>query len=91
MLMRISVDFGSRCLHDFSLEALSKPKHVYGPVYIDFRRLNGVVLVMYGRGWTGKIVNLINFNIERIGNVVPIQFEIRVLKQLHYIAFTSRV
>jgi hypothetical protein len=44
------------------------------------------MLVVDRRGGTCEIGNLINFDIERKGDVVPHQFEMRMTDQMLYIA-----
>ena len=43
--------------------------------------LHGIVLVMRRRGRAGQIVNLVNLHIQRKGNVVTHQLEMRIVQQ----------
>jgi hypothetical protein len=44
-----------------------------------------------GRGWTGKVVDLVNLDIQRICYVVPEEFKIRVAQQAYDVPFAARV
>jgi hypothetical protein len=42
-------------------------------------------------GWTGQVKNLINFNVQRKGNVVTNYFKARVIKEVSNIVFGGGV
>jgi hypothetical protein len=54
-----------------------------------FGRLHRIVLVMNGRSGTSEVVNLIDFDIQREGDVVPEQLEMRMTGQVFYISARS--
>src|SRR5262249_56521216 len=67
-----------------------KPQHIYGAVHARLRRLHGIVLVVDRGGGTGEIVDLIDLEIERKGDVVSDQLERGVADQVLYIPPRSR-
>ena len=78
MNRRITINLRSRSLKNFGLDPFGKPQHVDGAVNIDLGGLNRVVLVMNGGCRAGQVVNLLDFQIQRKGDVVPEQFKIRI-------------
>src|SRR6476659_3700883 len=56
----VAVNFRRRGLQDFCLHPLGKPQHVDGAMHAGFGRLHWIVLIVDGRSWTGKIVDLID-------------------------------
>ncbi len=48
--------------------------------------LNWIVLVMNWAGWTGQIVDFINFDIKRETDIVPAYLEVGIIHQIHNIA-----
>jgi hypothetical protein len=52
------------------------------------RGLHGVVLVVNGRRWAGKVVDLVDLDIERKRDVVPHELEVMVIEQM--LDITSR-
>ena len=75
MLLRIAINFARRGLKDFCSRPLSKPQHINGTMHARLRRLHGVMLIVNGRGWTGEIINLVNFHIKGEGHIVPHEFK----------------
>jgi hypothetical protein len=68
-------------LQDLGAEAFRQPQHVDGAVYAGLGRLHRIVLIMDRGGWAGQVIDLVGFNIERKGNVVPDDFKITVIEQ----------
>lgn len=52
--------------------------------------MNGVTLIVYRRGWTGKVVNLIDFDIERVDYVLGDDVEHRLFQEPLDIAEVAR-
>jgi hypothetical protein len=48
-------------------------------------------LIVNGTRWTREIVDTVDFDVEREGNVVPQQLEERVVEQMHDVALLARV
>ena len=53
-------------------------------------RLDGVELIVDRRSRAGKVENLIDLYIERKGNIVPLEFETRIVEQLKHVITRSR-
>ena len=68
--VRIAVNLGRRCLEDLGADALGEAEHVDGAMHAGLGRLHGVVLVMHRRSGTREIVDLVDLDIEREGDVV---------------------
>ena len=79
---RITIDFGRGRLKNSCPHTFSESQHVDRTVDTCFCRLHGIVLVVNRRGRTRKIVNLIDLHIERKGNIVPDQLEMRMTEQV---------
>jgi hypothetical protein len=45
-------------------------------------RLHRIMLVMDRRRWTGQIVDLVDFEIDRQGHVIANEFEVLVVEQM---------
>jgi hypothetical protein len=82
----ITVNFGGRGLQDFCPYALGQSQHVDGPMDAGLGRLHRIMLVMDRRGWAGEIVDFIDLDIEREGDIVPDDFKMSVIKQMLDIA-----
>jgi len=52
--------------------------------------LDGIELVMDRRCWTGQVINLIDFDKERVRYIVPQQFKVTVLEKMHDVLPPSR-
>ena len=55
-------------------------------MHAGFRRLNRVALIVNWRCWTRQVINLVNFDLDWEGYVVPNDFEPFVADQVLYIA-----
>ena len=75
----------------FIFRRFSKPQHIDRSVHVDFRSLNRIVLIVYRGGRTGKVVDLVNLDIHRIGYIVPHEFKIRVAQKAYDVPFAARV
>jgi hypothetical protein len=49
-------------------------------VHAGFGRLHRIVLVMDGGGGTGQILDLVGFDVERKGDIVPDDFKTMVIE-----------
>ena len=75
MNSRVAVDLRRRGLENFRTQALGEAQHVDCAVHARLRRLHRVVLVVHRRCRAGKIVDFVDFDIERKRHVVPHQLE----------------
>jgi hypothetical protein len=82
MDLGVTVNLTRRRLEYATAQAFGKAKHVDGAVYRGLGRLHRVVLIGDGRGWTGKVVDFVNLDIERKGNVVAQKLEVCVITQV---------
>src|SRR5690606_5446464 len=77
---RITVDFACRCLKHARPRPFGQAKHVNRTMYAGLDGLHRIELVVYRRGGTSEIVNLVDFDIERKGNVVPEELKTRLIE-----------
>jgi len=89
--IRVAVDLGGRSLEDPRLHALGKAQHVDRPVHARLGRLHRVELVVDGRGGTGEVVDLVDFDVEREAHVVAHEFESRVAQEVGNVVLAARV
>ena len=82
MDLRVAVDFAGRGLQDLGPAAFGHAQHVDRAQHRGLHGLDGVVLVMAGRGRTGQIVDLVNLQPDGQCDVVADQFEIRPRQQV---------
>jgi hypothetical protein len=75
----IAVDLAGRGLEDARAHPLGEAKHVDRAKHAGLGRLHRVVLVVDRRGRAGQIVDLVHLDIERPGDVVPHEFEVRMV------------
>jgi hypothetical protein len=85
----IAVDFGGRGEKNASLYPLGQAEHVESAHDVCFDCLYGVVLKMDWRGWTGEMVDFIDFDKEWMNDVMTDQFEIRVSQEMADIILAS--
>jgi hypothetical protein len=72
------VDVAGRGLEDLGARALGQAQHVDGAMHASFGRLHGIVLAVDRRGRAGKVVDLVDLDIERERHVVAHQLEARI-------------
>src|SRR6516165_2179288 len=82
MHFRVAVDLGSRRLQYLGFDALGEPEHIDRAVYAGFGGLHWIELIMNRRRWARQIVDLVGLNVERERDVVPHQFEARVIHEM---------
>ena len=71
-------------MRDF--QSLRQSEHIDCAKYARLRRLNWIELIMYGRGWTGEVINFIDFNKEREGHIVAKKFKTLIVEEVIDIA-----
>ncbi len=74
---------------DFCPDPFGQSEHIDGPHHGGLHRFDGIVLIMYRRSRTGKVVYFIHFNEERHGNIMADQFEVRIVHQVNNILFLT--
>ena len=82
MLGRVAVHLGGGGLEDAHLEALGEPEHVDRAVHARLRRLHRVELVMDRGGGARQVVDPVHLDVERPGDVVAHELELRVAQQV---------
>ncbi len=78
----IAVDFTGRRLKNLGLGPFGQPQDIDRPMHAGFGGLHRVELVMDGRGRTGQVIDLVDLDIERKGDVMPEQLEIGPFQQV---------
>ena len=86
---RIAVNFARRCLQYPRPDAFREPEHIHRAHYIRFDGFDGIVLVMDGRSRASEIVDLIDLDKYRLGNVVPDDLEISVVTQVSNVCLAT--
>ena len=82
MDLRVAVDLAGRGLQDLRPAALGHAQHVDRPHHRGLHGLDGVVLVVARRGGTGQVVDLVDLQEDRQGDVVADQLEVGPAKQV---------
>ena len=85
----IAVDFARRRLENLAAKPLGKTKYIDCAMNRRLGRLNRVVLIVDRRSWTGQIVDLVDLELERVGHIVPHEFETGVSEQVLDVDFPS--
>jgi hypothetical protein len=91
MAVRIAVHFAGRGLKDRCLQSLRESEHVYRAKHVSLDRVDRIELVMNGRGGALKVVDRVDVDEERLGDVVPHQLEAGVAEQMCDVFFASGV
>jgi hypothetical protein len=80
--LRVAVHFGGRGLEYARADALGEAEHVDHAHHVGLDRLDGVVLIVDGRGRAGEVVDLIDLQQDRLDHVVANQLEGVVVEQV---------
>src|SRR5260370_6022582 len=79
---RITIDFRGGRMKNSCPYTFRESQHVDRAVDACFCRLHGIVLIVNRRGRAGEIVNLIDLQIEREGDIVSDQLEMPMTEQV---------
>ena len=71
------------------MDPLGQTEHMDRTHNIGFDRLHRIILVMNGRCGTGQIVNLVNFQKDRLRQIVSDQFKVRFIEQVKNVFFVA--
>ena len=82
MDLRIAVNLRGGSLEDPGLHPLGQPQRVDRAHDAGLDRLDRVVLVMDGRCRTGQVVDLIDFEVDRVDDVVTDAFEMGISQEM---------
>ena len=83
----IAIDLAGRRLQQPAFEAVGEVEHVDGAEDRGLGRLHRIVLVVHRRGRTGEIVDLVDLDAQRLGDVVADQLELRRAEMMLDVAF----
>mmetsp|Transcript_14834 Transcript_14834/g.28216 ORF Transcript_14834/g.28216 Transcript_14834/m.28216 type:complete len:312 (+) Transcript_14834:442-1377(+) len=86
----ISVDFGSGCDEESGLASLGQTKHVDGTEHVGLDGLDGIVLIENGGSRTGKMVHLVDFQIDRVNDIMANELETGVSDMLVHVGLLPR-
>jgi hypothetical protein len=89
MYLRITIDLAGGGLKHPGTRATSKAEHIERTNYAGLGGIDGVVLIMDGRGWASQVIYLVNLSPQRINNVVAQELEVLVIQQVQYIIFCA--
>ena len=90
MNLRIAVYFAGGGLQNLRFDALGQSQHVDGAVHAGLGRLHRIELVVNGRRRACQVINFVDLDIERKGDVVPDQLEVGIAEQMRDIALAFR-
>ena len=79
---RVAVDLAGGGLEDLGFDPLGQAEHVDGAVHAGLGGLHGVELVVDGRSRAGQVVDLVDLDVEREGDVVAHELEVGVVEQM---------
>ncbi len=79
---RVAIDLRGRGLEDLGLQPLGQAQHVDRADHAGLGRLHRIELVVDRRGRAGEVVDLVDLDKERMGDVVAHRLEMRVAQQL---------
>ena len=91
MDLRIAVDLRCGGLEDPGLHPLGQPQRVDGAHDAGLDRLDRVVLVMNGGCRTGQVVDLIDFEVDRVDDVVTDAFKMGISQQMADVVLAAGV
>ena len=89
MYFRVAIDFAGGRLQNFCLHTLGQAEHIDCTMNAGFGGLHRIVLVVDWRSRARQIVDFVHFNVERKGDVMANQFEMRIAEQMTNIVFTA--
>ena len=78
MQFGIAIDLGGGGLENPRTSALGKPETMNRSHHRGLDGLDRVVLVVRRRGRAGEVVDLIDFELERLGHIMADQFEVGI-------------
>ena len=81
----VPVHFAGGSLEDFCLDSFRQTQQIDGTVDTGLRRLDGIELVVDRRRRARQIEDFIDFDIEREGNVMAHDFQMRVAHEMFQI------
>ncbi len=79
---RVAVDLAGGSLEDAGVAPFGHPKGVDSPHDGGLHGLDGVVLVVTRGGWAGEVVDFVDFEPDRVGDIVTDEVEVVVLEQV---------
>ena len=82
MNLGIAVNLRRRSLQDARFHALGEAEHIDRAVHAGLCRLHRIELIMNRRSWTGEIVDLVDFDIERVSYVMSQKLEVLVINEV---------
>ena len=82
MNQRIAVDFRSGGLENAGLGASGKTEHSDCAHHRGLHRLDGIVLVVNGRGGAGEIVDLVDLEFDGVDDVVSHQLKVGIVQKM---------
>ena len=85
----VAIDFAGRRLENADAEALGEAEQVDRAMDRRLGRLDGIVLVMDRRGGAGEVVDFVDFDEQREGDVVAHQLEFRVGEEVRDIGLVA--
>ena len=88
--LRVAVNLGGGGLEDLGLDPLGQTEGVDGPHDARLDGLDGVVLVMDGRGRTGEVVDLVDLQVDGVDDVVADELEAPMPQEVAYVVLAAR-
>ena len=85
----VAIDFACGCLEYLRVDSFRQAQHVDGTMHAGLGGLDRVMLIMYGAGRASQVIDLVNLNIKREGDVMAHHFKIRVVHQVGNVGFIA--
>ena len=90
MDLGVPVNLGGRGQEDTGPDPLGEAEHVDGPHDRGLDRLDGVLLVVDGRGRAGQVVDLVHLDEQGVDDVVADELEIGVREEMPDVVLATR-
>ena len=87
--LRVTINLTGGRLKNPGFDPLGKTEHVDGAMHTGLGGLHRIVLIMDGTCRAGKVVNLVYFDIQGKADIVPVDFEIRVINKVNDITLCA--
>lgn len=90
MHIGVAVHLARGCLQHLRAKPLRQSQRMHRAHHAGLQRLDWIVLVVTRRGGTGKVVDLVNLELETLRDIVANELEMRLTKQVLDVQFLAR-
>ena len=89
MNFRIAIDFAGRRLKDLGVATFCHPQQIDRAYYAGLHCLDRVVLIVSRGSRTSQVVDFVDFQVQRMNNVVANQLEIGLSEQMNNVGLLA--